>query len=334
MSLFARSKKEKIKLQKKYQTGFAKSNFNLLNKIATVSANNRALDNDYFNDLEEALIMCDVGVKMTLNIVSEVKSEVKLNNITDPALIFQILMDKMAVIYMNRFHFSTECNIKPDRLNFVLVSGVNGSGKTTTIAKISNWYRQLGYKILVVAADTFRSGAVEQVAMWCRRTQVDCYKPEHDKQSCASVVYGALQFAVNNQYNLVICDTSGRLQNKLNLMKELTQVVNVSRKFVPDGPHEHILVLDSTIGQNGLVQAQVFKDSASISALVLTKIDGTSKGGIILAIQDELNIPVKFLCFGEQVDDIAEFDLDAYIHALISNVGKTGDLDFKESANV
>ena len=314
------NKQKKLKLIKKYDAGLKKSQINLESRLNRIAAKKRVIDDDYFEGLEEALIMCDIGTTMTLNIVEEVKKETKLNNLTDVNLINQILIDKMTVMYINKFHFSTQLNVKKNRLNCVLVSGINGGGKTTSVAKCAAMYNELGYKVLVIAADTFRAGAVEQLAIWCRKIYIDCFKPERPKQDCASVIYSGLQYAQENDYDLVICDTSGRLQTKNNLMQELAKVHRIVQKFIPDAPHEHLLVLDATIGQNSLMQAKSFQEACNISGLILTKIDSTSKGGIVITIQHELQIPVKFICFGEKIDDIAEFDLDLFIEALVKNV--------------
>ena len=320
MAIFSFKKKRKIKINKQYVAGLEASHFNLQDKLNKVVAQYRELDETFFEKLEEILILCDVGPQMTLKIVDEVQKEVKLNNIDDPELVQQILVDKMFVIYTNKLHLQTQLNIQPDRLNCILISGVNGSGKTTTLAKLANLYKNLNYKILVVAGDTFRAGAIEQLSVWCKSIGVDFFRPEYDKQDCASVCYAALKYAKEADYNLVLCDTSGRLQNKVNLMNELSKVVKVVQKFIPDAPHDHILVLDAMIGQNSLMQARVFKEATQISGIVLTKIDGTSKGGIVLTIQDELKTPVKFICFGEKIDDIAEFDLDVFLTALVSKL--------------
>ena len=266
------------------------------------------------------LIMSDVGVSMVMKIVEEIKNEVRLQNITDPKEINEIIVDKMFVIYANDSVMTTKINYAEEGLTVILMVGVNGAGKTTTIGKLANRIvNDEGKKVMVAAGDTFRAGAIDQLAVWAQRVGVDIVKGKEGGDPSA-VVFDALKQAKEKNVDVLICDTAGRLQNKVNLMNELEKMNRIIKREVPDAPHETLLVIDATTGQNGVSQAVEFSKITDVSGLVLTKMDGTAKGGIVLSIKDQLNIPVKFIGLGESVDDLQEFDLDQYIYGLCKNL--------------
>ena len=270
----------------------------------------------YVVGLENILIMADVGVSMVMKIVSEIKTEVRIRNITDPREINDIIVDKMFVIYANESVMSTKINYAAEGLTVILMVGVNGAGKTTTIGKLAHRIvHDEGKKVVVAAGDTFRAGAIDQLAVWAERVGVDIVKGKEGGDPSA-VVFDALNKAKETGVDVLICDTAGRLQNKVNLMNELEKMNRIIKRVVPEGPHETLLVVDATTGQNGVSQAIEFSKITDITGIVLTKMDGTAKGGIVLSIKDQLNIPVKFIGLGEQVDDLQEFDLEQYIYGL------------------
>lgn len=306
----------------KYVAGLSKSGNNLTKKIAELQASYNKIDEEFFEHLEEILIMSDISVSLVYVIIDEIKKEVKLENITDKNLIGEIIADKMFTIYANQSAVNTKLNLDNQGLNVLLIVGVNGSGKTTSIAKIAKKLQDEGKKVILAAGDTFRAGAVEQLKVWAERLKVDIVLPEKEGADPASVVYKALEKATKNNYDVLIVDTAGRLQNKINLMNELAKINKIIEKFVPGSPHESLLVLDATTGQNGVIQAQSFKEVTPLTGIVLTKMDGTSNGGIILTIKDKLNIDVKLIGLGEKMDDLQEFDLDSYIYGLMKGLIK------------
>lgn len=304
----------------KYVAGLSKSGTNLTKKIVELQSSHNEIDEEFFEKLEEILIMSDISVSMVYIIIDEIKKEVKKENISDKNLIGEIIADKMFTIYANQSIVNTKLNLDNEGLNVILMVGVNGSGKTTSIAKIANKLKNEGKKIILAAGDTFRAGAVEQLKVWAQRLDIEIVVPEKEGSDPASVVYKALEKAKEDNYDVLIVDTAGRLQNKINLMNELSKINKIIEKFVPNAPHESLLVLDATTGQNGVLQAQAFKEVTPISGIVLTKMDGTSNGGIILTIKDKLNIDVKLIGLGEKMDDLQEFDLDAYIYGLMKGL--------------
>ena len=286
------------KQNEKYVVGLDKSSETFSDRINDLAARFREINDEYFEELENILIMADVGVSMVMKIVSEIKTEVRIRNITDPREINDIIVDKMFVIYANESVMSTKINYAAEGLTVILMVGVNGAGKTTTIGKLAHRIvHDEGKKVVVAAGDTFRAGAIDQLAVWAERVGVDIVKGKE----------GA---------DVLICDTAGRLQNKVNLMNELEKMNRIIKRVVPEGPHETLLVVDASTGQNGVSQAIEFSKITDITGIVLTKMDGTAKGGIVLSIKDQLNIPVKFIGLGEQVDDLQEFDLEQYIYGL------------------
>ena len=304
------------KQNEKYVVGLDKSSETFSDRINELAARFREINDEYFEELENILIMADVGVSMVMKIVSEIKTEVRIRNITDPREINDIIVDKMFVIYANESVMSTKINYSAEGLTVILMVGVNGAGKTTTIGKLAHRIvHDEGKKVVVAAGDTFRAGAIDQLAVWAERVGVDIVKGKEGGDPSA-VVFDALNKAKETGADVLICDTAGRLQNKVNLMNELEKMNRIINRVVPEGPHETLLVVDATTGQNGVSQAIEFSKITDITGIVLTKMDGTAKGGIVLSIKDQLNIPVKFIGLGEQVDDLQEFDLEQYIYGL------------------
>ena len=318
---FFKDIKEKLvgkstKQNEKYVAGLDKSSSTFSDRINELAARFREINDEYFEELENILIMADVGVSMVMKIVSEIKTEVRIRNITDPREINDIIVDKMFVIYANESVMSTKINYSAEGLTVILMVGVNGAGKTTTIGKLAHRIvHDEGKKVVVAAGDTFRAGAIDQLAVWAERVGVDIVKGKEGGDPSA-VVFDALNKAKETGADVLICDTAGRLQNKVNLMNELEKMNRIIKRVVPEGPHETLLVVDATTGQNGVSQAIEFSKITDITGIVLTKMDGTAKGGIVLSIKDQLNIPVKFIGLGEQVDDLQEFDLEQYIYGL------------------
>ena len=303
------------KQNEKYVVGLDKSSETFSDRINELAARFREINDEYFEELENILIMADVGVSMVMKIVSEIKTEVRIRNITDPREINDIIVDKMFVIYANESVMSTKINYAAEGLTVILMVGFNGAGKTTTIGKLAHRIvHDEGKKVVVAAGDTFRAGAIDQLAVWAERVGVDIVKGKEGGDPSA-VVFDALNKAKETGADVLICDTAG-LQNKVNLMNELEKMNRIIKRVVPEGPHETLLVVDATTGQNGVSQAIEFSKITDITGIVLTKMDGTAKGGIVLSIKDQLNIPVKFIGLGEQVDDLQEFDLEQYIYGL------------------
>lgn len=304
------------KQNEKYVVGLDKFSETFSDRINELAARFREINDEYFEELENILITADVGVSMVMKIVSEIKTEVRIRNITDPREINDIIVDKMFVIYANESVMSTKINYSAEGLTVILMVGVNGAGKTTTIGKLAHRIvHDEGKKVVVAAGDTFRAGAIDQLAVWAERVGVDIVKGKEGGDPSA-VVFDALNKAKETGADVLICDTAGRLQNKVNLMNELEKMNRIIKRVVPEGPHETLLVVDATTGQNGVSQAIEFSKITDITGIVLTKMDGTAKGGIVLSIKDQLNIPVKFIGLGEQVDDLQEFDLEQYIYGL------------------
>lgn len=314
--------KEKIKKRKKekkidkYVAGLEKSGSSFSQRIKEIQARHNEIDEEFFDELEEVLIMSDISVELVMDIIDEIKKEVKIENVQDPKLISEIIADKMFTVYANKSVVDTTLDVQDDRLNVFIMVGVNGAGKTTTIAKLAHKYKEEGKKVIIAAGDTFRAGAVEQLGVWAERVGVDIVKPAKEGADPASVVFDAVAKAKEGDYDLLIIDTAGRLQNKVNLMNELEKMNKIIQREIPGAPHESLLVLDATTGQNGVSQATAFKDVTPLSGIVLTKMDGTSKGGIVLTIKDKLELSVKLMGLGEKLDDLQEFDLDAFIYGM------------------
>ena len=309
------AKKNAVETEK-YVSGMSKSREAFASKLDNLSKRYKEVNQEYFEQLEEILIEADVGVSLTLRIIEEVIEESNSKVIKDPKEINELVVDKMFVGYATKGgNISNEIEFVNDGPTVLLVAGVNGVGKTTTIAKLAHRYIQKGKKVMLCAADTFRAGAVEQLTIWADRLHCPIVtgKPESDP---ASVAFEGARRAKQENIDLLIVDTAGRLQNKINLMNELAKISRVISKEIPEAPHDAFLVIDATTGQNGVVQAKQFLDCVKLTGIVITKMDGTSKGGIILAIRDELGIPVRFIGLGEKMNDLEEFDLDKYLYGL------------------
>ncbi|QBQ07998.1 signal recognition particle-docking protein FtsY [Spiroplasma gladiatoris] len=315
---------------KKTQKKHIKEHKNTLtfsNDIKKLSKKYKNADNDFFEELENVLVKTDMGMKMVLEVSNRVQKKVKPKHTFND--VKEILVEELYDAYNDSGKYNTKLNWVDGRLNIFVMVGVNGVGKTTSIAKIANYFSTLNKKVLIAAADTFRAGAVEQLEEWCtkRLNGVDLIKG--NSSDPASVVFDGVKKGLENNYDLLLIDTAGRLQNKEHLMKELEKMTKIVKKSVVDGPHERLLVIDAQTGQNGVNQAKAFSEATNVSGIVLTKMDGTSKGGIAIAIKDILNIPVKLIGFGEKVEDIKEFDLDDYIWELTSDFMEE-DLDKNE----
>ncbi|PGM54785.1 signal recognition particle-docking protein FtsY [Bacillus sp. AFS053548] len=330
MSFFKKLKetisKQTESVTQKFKSGLEKSRNNLTEGLNDLFARYRKVDEDFFEELEEILIMADVGVNTVMELVEDLKFEVKRKNIQDPKGVQEIISEKLVELYKgdDSTDDSFELNLNPDGLTVVLFVGVNGVGKTTSIGKIAHKLKTEGKKVLLAAGDTFRAGAIEQLEVWGQRVGVDTIK-QGEGSDPAAVMYDAVQAAKARKVDVLLCDTAGRLQNKVNLMKELEKVRNVIAREVPGAPHEVLLVIDATTGQNGLVQAKTFSEATNVSGIVLTKLDGTAKGGIVLAIRNELKVPVKFVGLGEQMDDLQPFQAEQFVYGLF------GDLMNKEA---
>lgn len=312
--------KEKIlgksnKQKDKYVVGLDKSRRNFADRLKGLTARYKQVDEAYFDELEEILIEADVGVTLALDIIDATKKESREQGITDPSQINELLVDKMFISYVNQGEdIINEIQFKEKPI-VLLVVGVNGVGKTTTIAKLAKRYIDKGKKVTLVAADTFRAGAMEQLTVWAQRLKCEiCVGKENADP--ASVAFEGVRMGKENGSDLIIVDTAGRLQNKTNLMAELSKIRRVIGKEVEGAPQEAFLIIDATTGQNGVIQAKAFGEVTTLTGVVITKMDGTSKGGIILAIRDELGVPVRFIGLGEQMDDLQEFDLDQYLYGL------------------
>lgn len=322
MSFFKKLKEKITKstdsVTEKFKEGLTKTRDNFSGKVNDLVARYRKVDEDFFEELEEIMIQADVGFDTVMKLIEELKMEVKRRNIQDPHEVQSVISEKLVDIYNAGEEQSSKLNIQADGLTVILFVGVNGVGKTTTIGKLSYKFKNEGKKVLLAAGDTFRAGAIEQLEVWGERVGVDVIK-QSEGSDPAAVMYDAIQAAKSRKADILLCDTAGRLQNKVNLMKELEKVKRVIEKEIPGAPHEVILVLDATTGQNALIQAKTFKEVTNVSGIVLSKLDGTAKGGIVLAIRNELKIPVKFVGLGEKMDDLQEFDAERYVYGLFAD---------------
>ena len=273
---------------------------------------------EYFEELENLLIMADIGVKTVFEFLDRLRKRVKEEKITDTKYLNEVIIDELFIIYVEGESLSDKINMASSGPTVLLFVGVNGVGKTTTIGKIANRYKNSGKKVMLIAGDTFRAGAVNQLKEWADRTNSLFYGK--DNTDPAGVIYDGLVKAKEENVDIVLIDTAGRLQNKVNLMKELEKINKVIKTHIPNAPHETLLVIDATTGQNGISQAKSFKEITDITGIVLTKLDGTAKGGIVLAIKEEVNIPVKFIGLGEKEDDLQTFDIENYIYGLFKDI--------------
>lgn len=309
-----------------YNLGLAKSREGFGARLNSIANKYKEANSDYFDELERCLIEADVGVNLTMSVLDETEKMAASQHLDNPKEINDLLVDNLFMNYAKSGDsFQTEIKFDPENPTVLLMVGVNGTGKTTTIAKLAKHYKELGKKVLLVAADTFRAGAVQQLSIWANRIGVDIFERGQGADP-ASVCFDAIKKAINDKYDLVMVDTAGRLHTKDYLMAELGKVNRVIKKVLPVAPQEIWLALDANTGQNGVQQAKVFKEVTTLTGVVITKMDGTSKGGIILAIRDQLGVPVRFIGLGEHEDDLREFDLDRYLYALL--VGE--DENFEE----
>ncbi|RFB19091.1 signal recognition particle-docking protein FtsY [Bacillus sp. HNG] len=321
---FFKKLKEKITNQtdavtEKFRDGLSKTRNSFSERVNDLVARYRKVDEDFFEELEEILIAADVGVSTVMELIDELKMEVKKRYIQDTKEVQGVISEKLVEIYQGGEEKSPKLNIQDEGLTVILVVGVNGVGKTTSIGKIANRLKNEGKSVLLAAGDTFRAGAIQQLEVWGDRVGVDVIK-QSEGSDPAAVMYDAVQAAKSRNVDVLICDTAGRLQNKVNLMKELEKVKRVIERELPGAPHEVLLVLDATTGQNALTQAKTFSVATNVTGIVLTKLDGTAKGGIVLAIRNELNIPVKLVGLGEKVDDLQEFDAQNYVYGLFADL--------------
>ena len=305
-------------VQDKYDRSLKKTRTGFGARLNAFFANFRSVDEDFFEELEELLIMSDVGVQVASNLTEELRYEAKLENAKKPDALRRVIIEKLVELYEKDGIYNENINFQ-DGLTVMLFVGVNGVGKTTSIGKLAHRYKQAGKKVMLVAADTFRAGAVAQLAEWGRRVDVPVVTgPE--KADPASVVFDGMERAVAEGIDILMIDTAGRLQNKENLMAELEKIGRIIKRVVPEAPHETFLALDASTGQNALVQAKEFSKITPVTGIVLTKIDGTARGGVVLAIREELNIPVKLIGFGEKIDDIGEFNSENFMKGLLEGL--------------
>ena len=315
-------KKEEEKEVKLYDKGLEKTRNNLLSALLTLNKNHSKIDEEYFENLEEILIMSDIGINTVMSIIDKLKKRVKKENITSPQDLKDIIVDEMFIIYVNNDIIVNKINYAKEGPTVILFVGVNGAGKTTTIGKIAYKLKDEGKKVLMVAGDTFRAGAAEQLIEWSKK--IDCDIVYRENADPVSIMYDGVEKAKKENYDIVLIDTAGRLQNKLNLMKELEKVNKVIGKLLEGAPHETLLVMDATTGQNGISQAKSFKEITNITGIVLTKLDGTAKGGIVLAIKEEVGLPVKYVGLGEKKEDLRVFDIEKYIYGLFKGIDDNG----------
>ena len=306
--------------EKKYDQGLAKSRTGFGARLNRFLANFRHVDEDFFDDLEDMLIESDVGYDMAMKLSDELREEVKLENAKSKQEVSNVIIEKMVDLYDQAGKDENpDLNMAASGPTVIMFVGVNGAGKTTTIGKMAALFKKQGKKVLLAAADTFRAGATEQLEAWADRDGVDIVTgPENGDP--AAVVFDAVQKAKQEDYDILFVDTAGRLQNKVNLMKELAKMKRILTREIPDAPHEVLLVLDATTGQNALNQAKLFKESTDVTGIVLTKLDGTARGGIVLAIRNELHLPVKYVGLGEKVDDLQKFNASDFVYGLFKGL--------------
>ena len=318
-------KKEEVKNKKAvkekkevYDKGLSKSRKQVTSLLSDLTHRYTKINEEYFNELEEILIMADIGVNTVMKFVDRLKERVNHDKITDPEELKEMIVDELFIIYVDGEVLTTKLETREEGPTVYLFVGVNGVGKTTTIAKLANRFVKDGKKVLLVAGDTFRAGAYQQLKEWSERTGAYFYGREGATDP-SSVIYEGCELALKENYDYVFIDTAGRLQNKANLMKELEKMNRVINKLIPNSPTETLLVLDASTGQNVIKQAISFKEITNITGIVLTKMDGTAKGGIVLAIKEEVGVPVKFIGFGERAEDLQEFDIEQYIYGLFKD---------------
>lgn len=304
---------------KQFRDGLEKTRKGLVEKVSDLVIRRKKIDEEFYEELEEILIGADVGVNTVMDLMDELRAEVKKRRIEDAADLQPVLSEKLMGLL--RGDNNNELRMNPDGITVILFVGVNGVGKTTTIGKLAHRFKQEGKKVLMAAGDTFRAGAIEQLEVWGERVGVEVIKQQPGSDP-AAVMFDAVQAAKQRQADVLLCDTAGRLQNKTNLMEELNKIFRVIQREIPSAPHEVLMVLDATTGQNALSQAKLFGEKSGVTGLVLTKLDGTAKGGIVVAIRQELNLPVKLVGLGEKMGDLQTFDSEQFVHALFAGLIK------------
>ena len=320
-------KKEEVKeiqeekeLIEKYDKGLEKSRKEFVSQLSLLGIKYNKVSDEYFEELEQLLINADIGVNTVFDFIERLKKRVKSENIVDTTYLNEVIVDELFIIYVNNESLSDKINMASEGSTVILMVGVNGVGKTTTIAKLANKYKKQGKKVMMIAGDTFRAGAVEQLKIWAERTNSLFYGK--DNTDPAGVIFDGLERAKEENADIVLIDTAGRLQNKVNLMNELEKINKVIARLIPNAPHETLLVIDAATGQNGILQAESFKSITNVTGIVLTKMDGTAKGGIVLAIKESVGLPVKFIGLGEGMDDLETFDIENYIYGLFKDLIK------------
>ena len=318
--IFKTKEKDEVKNEEiqKYDQGLEKTRNEFVSKLNLLGIKYTKVNEEYFEELENLLIMADIGVKTVMDFIDRLRKRVKSENITDTKYLNEVIVDELFIIYVNNEAITDKINMAVSGPTVILMVGVNGVGKTTTIAKLAHKYKSEGKSIMMIAGDTFRAGAVEQLKIWAERTNSEFYGRENTDP--AGVIFDGLDVAINKNIDIVLIDTAGRLHNKVNLMKELEKINKVIGNKIAGAPHETLLVIDATTGQNGIMQAEAFKEITNITGIVLTKLDGTAKGGIVLAIKEAVGIPVKFVGLGEKMTDLIPFDIENYIYGLFKDM--------------
>ena len=317
-NIFSGKSEDQKKEIESYDKGLEKTRKEFTSKLSLLSKKYKKVSDEYFDELEEILIMADIGVDTVMKFVDQLKKRVKKEQIVDTDDLKEIIVDEMFIIYVNNDVIVSKINYSESGPTVILFVGVNGVGKTTTIGKIAYNLHNEGKKVLLIAGDTFRAGAVDQLRLWAE--QIGIPYVSKDNADPSSVIYDGLEKALKDEIDVVLIDTAGRLQNKVNLMNELNKMNKVIGKVIPGAPHETLLVMDATTGQNGISQAKSFKEITDITGIVLTKLDGTAKGGIVLAIKENIGIPVKYIGLGEQITDLKVFDIEKYIYGLFKDL--------------
>lgn len=297
----------------KFKDGLSKTRSAFVEKVEDLITRRKKIDEEFYEELEDILISADVGVNTVMELVDDLRAEVRARKLEHPSQLRPVITEKLVDILQGGE--DTKLRLPGEGLAVILFVGVNGVGKTTTIGKLAHRFKQQGKKVMLAAGDTFRAGAIEQLEVWGQRNGVDVIKHQAGSDP-AAVMFDAVQAAKTRGADILLCDTAGRLQNKVNLMEELNKIFRVIQREVPGAPHEVLLVLDATTGQNALSQAKMFGEKTGVTGLVLTKLDGTAKGGIVIAIRREMNIPVKFIGLGEKAEDLEPFDSEQFVHAL------------------
>ena len=311
-----KSVKESVKV---YEKGLTKSREGFVSKLISLTNRHKKVDDEYFDELEEILIMADIGIDTVMSFMDRLRKRVRKENIEDLEYLKEVIVDELFIIYVNDEVIVNKINFAKKSPTVILFVGVNGVGKTTTIAKLASKFHDEGKKVMMIAGDTFRAGATKQLEEWANKTD-SLFVGKEEGVDPSSVIFDGLNKALEENVDIVLIDTAGRLQNKVNLMKELEKINKVIGKVIPDGPHETLLVIDATTGQNGISQAKAFKEITNITGIVLTKLDGTAKGGIVLAIKENVGIPVKFIGLGERKEDLQVFDIEKYIYGLFKDL--------------